>query len=215
MQIRKPREANWEHVKILVLMWIKKAKEKKMMAKVDCEHKFETTISKWRKILTPVTKGSCLEHVKNGLTCKDKWSSITSNFKKIFDKHWTKSKLLRHEYLWERNNVQIFYNFEQNLYEMITRFLNNWPIFRPPHMKNLMADGVKFCKPIGYTPKQAIELDDNLIAPKLKMWYEDLNATTDNIYAHNTDEAWLYEQPQITKPFLTKCVNVSRATTPM
>jgi hypothetical protein len=47
------------------------------------------------------------------------------------------------------------------------------------------------------------------------MWYEDLNATTDNIYAHNTDEAWLYEQPQITKPFLTKCVNVSRATTPM
>jgi hypothetical protein len=85
VQIRKPQEANWEHVKILVLMRIKKVKHEKMMAKVDCQHKFETIVSKWRKILTPVIKEGCLEHVKNGLTCKIKWSSITSNFKKIFD----------------------------------------------------------------------------------------------------------------------------------
>jgi len=82
-------------------------------------------------------------------------------------------------------------------------------------MKNFMANGVGICKPISYTLKQAIELNDNLITPGLKMWYEDLNVTTDKIYAHNTDEAWLYEQPQITKPLLTKSVNLSRATTPM
>ncbi len=80
MQIKKPREANWEHVKILVLMQMKNARHEKMMEKVDCQHKFETTISKWRKILTPVMKEGCSEHVKNGFTCKDKWSSITSNF---------------------------------------------------------------------------------------------------------------------------------------
>ncbi len=76
MQIRKPQEANWEHVKILAFMRIKKAKHKKMMAKVDCQHKFETIVSKWRKILTLVMTECCLEHVKNGLT---------SNFKKKFD----------------------------------------------------------------------------------------------------------------------------------
>lgn len=81
-------------------------------------------------------------------------------------------------------------------------------------MRNLMANGVGICKPIGYTLKQAIELN-NLIAPKLWMWYEDLNVTIDKIYAHNTDEAWLYEQPQITELLSTKCVNLSRATTPM
>jgi hypothetical protein len=32
-------------------------------------------------------------------------------------------------------------------------------------MRNLMADGVGICKPIGYTLKQAIELNDNLMAP--------------------------------------------------
>ncbi len=54
-------------------MRIKKAKHEKMIAKVDCQHKFETTVSKWRKILTLVVKKGCSEHVKNGLTCKDKW----------------------------------------------------------------------------------------------------------------------------------------------
>jgi hypothetical protein len=56
-------------------------------------------------------------------------------------------------------------------------------------MKNFMANGVGICKPISYTLKQAIELNDNLITPGLKMWYEDLNVTTDKIYAHNIDEA--------------------------
>lgn len=84
-QIKKPQEANWEHVKILALIRIKKAKHEKMMAKVNCQHKFETTVSKWRKIFKPIMKEGCSEHVKNGLTCKDKWNSITSNFKKKFD----------------------------------------------------------------------------------------------------------------------------------
>jgi hypothetical protein len=80
VQIRKPQEANWEHVKILVLMRIKKAKHKKLMAKVDCQHKFETIVSKWRKILTPVINEGFSEHVKNGFTCKVKWSSITRKY---------------------------------------------------------------------------------------------------------------------------------------
>ncbi len=72
---------------------------------------------------------------------------------------------------------------------MIIGFPNKWLIFRPPHMKNLMADGVGICKPIGYTSKQAIELNDNLIVPRLRLWYEDLNVTTNKTYAHNTYEA--------------------------
>jgi hypothetical protein len=52
-----------------------------------------------------------------------------------------------------------------------------------------MANGVGICKPIGYTLKQAIELNDNLIVPRLKLWYEDLNVTTNKTYEHNTYEA--------------------------
>jgi hypothetical protein len=58
---------------------------KDMMAKVDGQHKFKTIVSKWRKISIMVMKEGCSEHLRNGPTCKDKWSSIASDFKKIFD----------------------------------------------------------------------------------------------------------------------------------
>jgi hypothetical protein len=43
--------------------------------------------------------------------------------------------------------------------------------------------------------------------------YEDLNAI-DKVYAHITDETWLYEQPQSTEPF-PEHVNMPNASTPL
>jgi hypothetical protein len=63
----------------------KKKKHEEMMAKVGDRHKFETSASKWRKILALIMNAHCSTHVENGPTCKDKWSTITSGFKKIFD----------------------------------------------------------------------------------------------------------------------------------
>jgi hypothetical protein len=60
----------------------KKEKHGKMMAKVGDQYKFETSVLKWRKISTLVMNVGCSTHVRNGPTCKDKWSTITSNFKK-------------------------------------------------------------------------------------------------------------------------------------
>jgi hypothetical protein len=46
----------------------KKVKHEEMMAKVGDQHKFETSISKWRKILALVMNASCSMHVKiNGV----------------------------------------------------------------------------------------------------------------------------------------------------
>ncbi len=63
----------------------KKAKHDEMMAKVGDGHNFETSVSKWRKILTLVMNAGCSTHVKNSPACKDKWSTITSDFKNKFD----------------------------------------------------------------------------------------------------------------------------------
>jgi hypothetical protein len=63
----------------------KKAYHVEMMAKVDYWHKFETIVSKWKKILTIIMNVGCSTHVKNNLASKDKWNMIASNFKKIFD----------------------------------------------------------------------------------------------------------------------------------
>jgi len=63
----------------------KKAKHEKMMAKVGDQYKFETSVLKWRKISTLVMNVGCSTHLRNGPTCKDKWSTITSNFKKKID----------------------------------------------------------------------------------------------------------------------------------
>jgi hypothetical protein len=63
----------------------KKAKHEEMMEKVGDRHKFETSVSKWRKILALIMNAGCSTHVRNGPACKDKWTTITSDFKKIFD----------------------------------------------------------------------------------------------------------------------------------
>jgi hypothetical protein len=76
-----------------------------------------------------------------------------------------------------------------------------------------MANGDGIFKPIGQTPKQSIELNDNFMIPKVRVQYEDLNAT-DKVYAHNTDETWLYEQPQSNEPFLEH-VNRPNTSTPL
>jgi hypothetical protein len=59
-----------------------------------------------------------------------------------------------------------------------------------------------------------MELNDDSIVPKLKERYENLNDGSNKVYAHNTNEAWLYEQPQTIEPFLAKHVNSPETTTP-
>lgn len=61
-------------------------------------------------------------------------------------------------------------------------------------MRNLMANGDGIFKPIGQTPKQSIEFNDNFTIHEVKLQYEYLNATN-KVYACNIDETWLYEQP--------------------
>jgi hypothetical protein len=113
----------------------------------------------------------------------------------------------------KRNNKQLPHNFEQGLYAMINEFLGKWPLFQPPHMKDLMAYGNGIFKLVGQTPKQSIELNDNFTVLEVKVQYEDLNAIN-KVYAHNTDETRLYEQPQSTKPFLEH-VNMPNSSTPL
>jgi hypothetical protein len=99
VQARKPQQVNWEYVEILAFMQTKKAKHEEMMAEVDNWHKFQTSVTRWRNISVVIMKVGCSEH-KNGPTCKDKWSTISSNFKnyiQLHGEHWTKSRLLGHE----------------------------------------------------------------------------------------------------------------------
>ncbi len=96
---------------------------------------------------------------------------------------------------------------------MINEILGKWLIFQPPHMKDLMVDGNGIFKPVGQTPKQSIEFNDNFTVPELRVQYEDLNAI-DKVYAHNTDETWLYEQSQSIEPF-PEHVNMPNASTPL
>jgi hypothetical protein len=79
------------------------------------------------------------------------------------------------------------------MYEMINEFLSKWLIFQPPHMRDLMADGDGIFKLVRQTLECPIELNDNSIALELGMPHANLNATIYKVYAHNIDEAWLYE----------------------
>ncbi len=88
-----------------------------IMAQMD-GWQFQTSITRWRNISAIIMKVGCLEHVKNGPTCKDKWSTISSNFKKIFNfmvgigqnqDYWAMNAQ-------KRNNVQLLCNFDRGIF---------------------------------------------------------------------------------------------------
>lgn len=125
VQARKPRQMNWEHVEILALVQAKKAKHKEMIAKMDNWHKFQTSVTRGKKISTTIMKVGCSSHVPNDPTCKDIWSMISSNFKNIFDfmmgigqnqDYWAMNAQ-------EKNKVQLPHNFRKGMYEMIDEFI--------------------------------------------------------------------------------------------
>ncbi len=52
---------------------------------VDGRDQFETAVNKCKNISKAVMKASYSEHTRNGPACKDKWHTIASDFKKIYD----------------------------------------------------------------------------------------------------------------------------------
>jgi hypothetical protein len=52
---------------------------------VDGRDQFETVENKWKNVSKVVMKVGCFEHMGNSLTCKDKWHTIASDFKKNYD----------------------------------------------------------------------------------------------------------------------------------
>jgi hypothetical protein len=100
-------------------MQAKKAEHEEIMAKVDIWQKFQTSVTRWRKISAVIMKVGCSKHVNNGPTSKDKWNMISSNFKKIFNfmvgtkqnqDYWAMSAQ-------KKNNVQLPYNFERSIFQ--------------------------------------------------------------------------------------------------
>jgi len=142
---------------------------------------------------------------------------ISSNFKKIFD---FITSIRQNQYYWamkaqEKNKVQLLRNFRRGMYKMINEFFSKWPIIQPTHTKDLMAARNGFFKLVKQILEHPIEFNDNLIATNFGMPHENMDVATDKVYPHNIDEAWLYEQPQSTKPIQMEHVNLPKATTPL
>ncbi len=85
LQSRRPREPNWEHAKVLALVKAKKKEHLTYLDRVDGQDQFETVVSKWKKISEFVMNVGCSIHLRNGPACKNKWSSLFGDFKKIYD----------------------------------------------------------------------------------------------------------------------------------
>jgi len=92
-----------------------------------------------------------------------------------------------------RNLASPYLGHEPKVKVTSNEFLGKWPIFQPPH-KKLNGEWRLNFQNNCTNPKKSIELNDNFIILKIKVQYEDLNAT-DKIYAHNIDETWLHSNP--------------------
>jgi hypothetical protein len=55
------------------------------MDKVDAWDQFETIVTKWKNDYVVVMFVGHFQHLKNGPTCKEKWSSILVDFKNFLN----------------------------------------------------------------------------------------------------------------------------------
>ncbi len=64
--------------------------------------------------------------------------------------------------LQKKRTSHLLRNFGHGVYDMIEEFIGIWPIFRLPHVTDLMVDGDNVYKPHGHTLEDAIHLNDDL-----------------------------------------------------
>jgi hypothetical protein len=77
---------------------------------------------------------------------------------------------------------------------MIHEFQGSRPIFQPLHMKDMMDAKDGNYKLDGHTTHEPIEINEKSTTAKFGTNYDNLQ--TNKVYAINTNETWLYEQPQ-------------------
>ncbi len=165
MQSRKPQQPiNQEHDEVFALIKVKKEKYLANCDKVDGQDQIETTITKQKKKEKIIMILGYSTHVKNGLACKDKWSSIFKIFQKIYD--YIASTRHNKEY-WAMNIIdkvsfKLPKSFGQGLYDMMVEFLGLRLIFEPPHTKNLVMDNAyQVIKKFNLAPNEVININDD------------------------------------------------------
>jgi hypothetical protein len=70
---RKPRQANWENLKVLTFINVKKVEHKARLEVVDSRDNMETIITKWKHIFEVIMVSFHFHHHRNRPTYKDKW----------------------------------------------------------------------------------------------------------------------------------------------
>ncbi len=126
-------------------------------------------------------------HVKNGLTCKDKWSSIFKNFHKVYD--YIASTRHNKEY-WAMNIIdRVSFNlpksFRWGLYDMIVEFLGLRPIFEPPYTKDFMMDNAyQVIKKFNLAPNEIININDDS---------RSINEKGQQNFCTNIEEEWMFK----------------------
>jgi hypothetical protein len=82
--IKKPKQPNWEHQKIVSMVQTKRKEHNVSIGVVHSKNCFESTIVKWKKIVTSMMASNHSPHVKNRPTYKENlWTTIYNDYKRI------------------------------------------------------------------------------------------------------------------------------------
>jgi hypothetical protein len=130
---------NWEQQEVVSLLLVEKKDHESPLGVVDSRDCFENISVKWKKN-TLVIASSHSAHIKNGLACKETWTTIYNYYKQIRDctvgtgcneEFWNMS-------ITNRVNMNLSKAFRKNIYEIINSFMKTRPIFQPSHFRDFM-----------------------------------------------------------------------------
>jgi hypothetical protein len=86
-------------------------------------------------------------HVKNGPTCKEKWTTLYSDLSEFGTtwSRWDTMKVIGYVYIANRISMNLLRMFSRNIHEMINAFMKTRPIFQPPHSRDFMDLQMMLC----------------------------------------------------------------------
>jgi hypothetical protein len=82
---RKERQPNWGGPEVLALIGAKEKEHDAQRLSSDARDNMEPALIKWTRIAEEVAKAECSTFPRGPLACRDKWQTLLSDYKKIYD----------------------------------------------------------------------------------------------------------------------------------
>jgi hypothetical protein len=140
---------------VLALIGAKEKEHDAQRLSSDARDNMEPALVKWTRIAEEIAKAGCSTFPRGPLACRDKWQTLFSDYKKIYDYKGATGNNEDYFRMSSRRRKELMLppNFVHAHFQEMQKFLSQRPSLNPPHQRDSLDDNDHVHK----TPAQLME----------------------------------------------------------